>query len=88
MHIYIYTFASPIKCVFEPSKELKSKTINARKKTRTVWEFASNSAQNFESRFLTYFFYEERFLNKNINYFFLVQKKPEKKIENWDSKFC
>ena len=30
-YIYIYTFASPVKCVFEPSKENKSKTINARK---------------------------------------------------------
>ena len=32
VYIYIYTFASPVKCVFEPSKENKSKTINARKK--------------------------------------------------------
>ena len=30
--MHIYTFASPVKCVFEPSKEYKSKTINARKK--------------------------------------------------------
>ena len=52
MHIIIFTFASPVKCVFEPSKENKSKTINARKKkTRTVLESASNSAQNFVSRF-------------------------------------
>ena len=35
----MYTFASPVKCVFEPSKENKSKTINARRKTRTVLEF-------------------------------------------------
>ena len=62
------------------------------KKTRTVLESASNSAQNlnFESRFSSYFFYERRFLNKNYNYFFLVQIKPEikKKIENRDTKFC
>ena len=36
VYIYIYIFASPVKCVFEPSKEEKSKTINARRKTRTV----------------------------------------------------
>ena len=56
IYIYIYTFASPVKCVFEPSKENKSKTINARRKTRTVLESASNSAQNFVSRFSSYFF--------------------------------
>ena len=50
-YIYIYIFASPVKCVFEPSKENNSKTINARRKTRTVLESASNSAQNFESQF-------------------------------------
>ena len=49
--MHIYTFASSVKCVFEPSKENKSKTINARRKTRTVLEFASNFAQNFVSRF-------------------------------------
>ena len=49
MHIYIYSFASPVKCVFEPSKENKLKTINARRKTRTVLESASNSAQNIVS---------------------------------------
>ena len=47
------------------------------KKTRTVLKSASNSAQNVESRFSSYFFDEGRFLNKNYNYFFLVQKKPE-----------
>ena len=55
--IYIYTFASPVKCVFEPSKENKSKTINARRKTRTVLESASNFAQNFVSRFSSFFFF-------------------------------
>ena len=54
-------------------------------KTRTVLESALNSAQNFESRFSSYFF--DRFLNKNYNYFFLVKKK-RKKIENRDLKFC
>ena len=33
-------FASPVKCVFEHSKENKSKTINARRKTRTILESA------------------------------------------------
>ena len=51
MHIYIYIFVSPVKCVFEPSKENKSKTIKVRRKTRTVLESASNSEQNFVSRF-------------------------------------
>ena len=39
-----------IKCVFEPSKEEKSKTINARRKT-TVLESALNSAQSYEEIF-------------------------------------
>ena len=34
IYIYIHIFASPVKCVFEPSKEWKSKTINARKKDK------------------------------------------------------
>ena len=49
IYIYIHTFASPVKCIFELSKENKSKTINARIKTRTVLESASNSAQKFVS---------------------------------------
>ena len=49
MYAYIYIFVSPAKCVFEPSKENKSKTIKARRKTRTVLESASTSAQNFVS---------------------------------------
>ena len=44
-------YVSPVKCVFEPSKENKSKTIKARRKTRTVLESASNSAPNFVSWF-------------------------------------
>ena len=58
------------------------------KKTRTVLEFASNSAQNFESRFLIFviFFDEGKFLNKNYNYFFfLPEKKKKKKIKNQKS---
>ena len=51
MYAYIYIFVSPVKYVFEPSKENKSKTIKARRKTRTVLESASNSAQNFVSWF-------------------------------------
>ena len=51
MHIIIYIFVSPVKCIFEPSKENKSKTIKARRKTRTVLESASNYAQNFVSWF-------------------------------------
>ena len=51
MYAYIYIFVSPVKCAFEPSKENKSKTINARRKTRTVLESASNSAQKFVSWF-------------------------------------
>ena len=83
----MYIFVSPVKCVFEPSKENKSKTINAKKKTRTVLESASNSAQNFESRFLIFvlFFDEGRFSNKNYNYFFF---SPEKQNKNRDSMFC
>ena len=72
MHIYIYTFVSPVKCVFEPSKENKSKTINARRKTRTVLESASNYAQTFVSRFsiFVFFFDDWRFSNKiAITYF-------------------
>ena len=49
--MYIHIFVSPVKCVFEPSKENKSKTLNARRKTKTVLESASNSEQNFVSRF-------------------------------------
>ena len=58
------------------------------KKTRTVLESASISAQNFESRFSSYFFDEGKFSNKNYNYFFLVQKKPEikKKSKNKNRK--
>ena len=47
--MHIYTYLSPVKCVFEPSKENKSKTIKARRKTRTVLESASNSEQNIVS---------------------------------------
>ena len=36
---------------FEISKELKSKTINARTKTRTDLESALNSAQSYEAIF-------------------------------------
>ena len=36
---------------FEPSKQNNSKTIKARRKTRTVLDSASNSEQNFVSRF-------------------------------------
>ena len=72
-YIYIYTFASPVKCVFEPSKENKSKTNNAKRKTRTVLESASNSAQNFVSwfsNFVLFFFNDWRFSNKiTITYF-------------------
>ena len=44
-------------------------------------ESASNFAQNFESRFSSFFFFDDwRFSNKiTISYLFLVQKKPEKK---------
>ena len=59
-----------------------------KKKTRTVLESASNSAQNFESRFSSYFFDEGRFSNKNYNFFFFLVQKNPKKIENRDSKFC
>ena len=59
------------------------------KKSTTVLESASYSAQNFESRFSSYFFDEGRFSNKNYNYFFFSpEKKMKKKIENRDSKFC
>ena len=51
MYAYIYIFVSPVKCVFEPSKENKSKTIKSRRKTRTVLESASNFEPNFVSRF-------------------------------------
>ena len=47
MHLYI--FGSPVKCVFEASKEYKSKIINARAKTRAVLESALNSAQSYET---------------------------------------
>ena len=52
-------------CDFEPSKEKKSKTINARMKTRTVLKSALNSAQSYEARFSI-------FLTK---IFFLLQVK-------------
>ena len=51
MHIYIPIFASPVKWVFEHSKEEKSKTIKARRKTRTVLESALNFAQSYEEIF-------------------------------------
>ena len=58
-YIYIYTFASSVKFVFEHSKENKSKTINARRKTRTVLKSASNSAPNVVSRFsISAFFFD------------------------------
>ena len=46
----------------------------------TVLESVLNSAQNFEFWFFifVFFFYEGRFLNKNYNYFFLVQNKKWK----------
>ena len=83
MHIYIYihTFASPVKCVFEPPKENKSKTINARRKTRTVLESASNSAQNFISRFPIYLlFYFLMIEDVQIKLQLLIFS-PEKKTE-------
>ena len=55
MYIYIYIFASPVKCVFEPSIEEKSKTINARRKTRTVLESVLNSTQSYEEIFTIFF---------------------------------
>ena len=48
---YIYIFAFPVKCAFEPSKEEKSKSINAKRKTRTVLESALNFAQSYEETF-------------------------------------
>ena len=52
MHFYIYIFNSPVKCVFEVSKEQKSKTVNARIKTWTVLESVLNSSpQSYEARF-------------------------------------
>ena len=59
IYIYIYTFASPVNCVFEPSKENKSKTINARKKKQgQFWNLHQipnkSSYPNF--RFSFYFF--------------------------------
>ena len=41
--IYLYIFASNVKCVFEPSKEEKSKTINDRSKTETKPRFVTSS---------------------------------------------
>ena len=51
IYIIIYIFASPVKCVFEPSREEKSKTINARRKIKTVLKSALNSAQIYEEIF-------------------------------------
>ena len=49
-YIYIYMTLLVI-CVFKPSKEQKSKTINARRKTRTALESALNSAHSYEEIF-------------------------------------
>ena len=57
----MFIYVSPEKLLFRPSKEYKSKTINARGKTRTDLESASNSAQNCESRFSSYFLMIEDF---------------------------
>ena len=73
--MHIYTFASPVKCVFEPSKELKSKTINARKKQGQFWNLHQIPHKTSNPDFRLIFFDEGRFSNKNYNYFFLVQKK-------------
>ena len=84
-YMHIYTFASPVKCVFQHSKGNKSKTINARRKTRTVLESASNSTQNFVSRFsifvLFFFFFLmiEDFQIKLQLLIFSPEKKTEKK---------
>ena len=51
MDVYTYTFASLVKCVFEPSKEEMSKTVNAKNNTRIVFESALNSTQGCEEIF-------------------------------------
>ena len=65
-------FASPIKCVFELSKEWKSKTINARRKIKTVLESVLNSAQSYRTRLIDFKF--------SGLIFFLQVIGPKKKI--------
>ena len=89
IYIYIYTFASPVKCVFEPSKENKSKSNNARRKTRTVLESASNSAQNFVSRFSIFVFFFlmiEDFQIKLQLLIFSPEKNLKKQNRKWGYK--
>ena len=62
MYACIYIFASPVKCVFEPSIEEKSKTINARRKAKTVLESVLNSTQSYEEIFTIFFFFAKDIL--------------------------
>ena len=72
---FLYISAK-INVSFEPSKEKKSKTTNARIKTRTVLKSALNSAQSYEARFSI-------FLTK----IFLLQVKVKKKSVFWKKYF-
>ena len=65
---------------FEPSKEEKSKNINARKKTRTAWKSALYSAQIYEeifSIFVLFFWWGKKKQNKK-----LFPEIPTEKVKN------
>ena len=60
-----------------------------KKKQGQFWNLHQipHKTSNPDFWFSSYFFYEGKFSNKNYNYFFLVQKKPEiKKKQKQKSK--
>ena len=73
--------------------EVKKKLSMLEKKQGQFWNLHQIPYKTLNPDFRLIFFDDGRFSNKNYNYFFLVQKKPEikktkTKIDNRDSKFC